>query len=122
MGEDVAPICDIDNENMRAGAVDIYNKQATAFEDSTNVFAPYYRQTNINALVISDKGEQEIVPGLNDAQIDLERGVVVCTTSDAFVPMPAIFGPASLHGQDYGLYYTNIQENAKTRIDAYLNK
>ena len=266
-GDDVAPICDIDNENMREGAVEVYNKQATAFADSTNVFAPYYRQTNINyltgksaeefdkiqrgvqrtdmyasldyyfenynngrpfilaghsqgaqmikialseyfrahpeylermvaaypigysftnewleengykfaegaddtgvivswntegpenkgqessvvlpgalainpinwkrddtyaakeenlgSLVINDKGEQEIVPGLNDAQIDLERGVVICTTSDEFVPMPEIFGSASLHGQDYPLYYANIRENAKTRIDAYMKQ
>lgn len=35
----------IDDENMRAGAQRYYGQQATVFEESTNVYAPYYRQT-----------------------------------------------------------------------------
>ncbi|MEE1156852.1 MAG: DUF3089 domain-containing protein [Methanobrevibacter sp.] len=64
-------------------------------------------------------------PGLADAQIDLERGVVVCTTlSDEYVTplapgVPNIFGPASLHMSDYPAFWENIRENIKTRIDAF---
>lgn len=35
----------IDDANMRAGAQRYYEEQATVFEASTNVYAPYYRQT-----------------------------------------------------------------------------
>ena len=66
----------------------------------------------------------ELVDGFADAQIDLERGVVVCSTADPAVyaiPAPAdeLFGPESYHGYDYGLYYANLQENVKTRIAAF---
>ena len=67
-------------------------------------------------------------PGLADAQLDLERGVVVCTTlSDQYVKPEEhgaenIFGPASLHESDYAAYWDNIWENVMTRIDSFLNK
>ena len=66
----------------------------------------------------------ELVDGFADAQIDMERGVVVCSTADPAVyaiPAPAdeLFGPESYHGYDYGLYYANLQENVKTRITAF---
>lgn len=46
--EGAKPICDIDDKGMREGAQRIYESQATVFEESTNVFAPYYRQSNMN--------------------------------------------------------------------------
>ena len=66
-------------------------------------------------------------PGLADAQIDLEKGVVVCTTlSKHYVKSEPgsdnIFGPASLHESDYTAYWENIRENVNVRIDAFLNK
>ena len=67
-------------------------------------------------------------PSLADAQLDLERGVVVCTTlADQYVKPEEhgaenIFGPASLHESDYAAYWDNIRENVMTRIDAFLNR
>ena len=66
-------------------------------------------------------------PGIADAQIDLERGVVVVSTEAAkpfAIPaaMQDIFGPESYHGQDYGFFYMNIRRNAEQRIAAYLEK
>lgn len=67
-------------------------------------------------------------PGLADAKVDIERGVVVCTTlADQYVKtdelgIATIFGPASLHESDYAAYWDNIRENVMTRIDAFLNK
>lgn len=66
-------------------------------------------------------------PGLADAQVDVERGVVVCTTLPDFyikdvVPGQNPFGPASLHVCDYPAYWDNIKENVKTRIQSFLNK
>ena len=74
------------------------------------------------------KGHQANHPGLADAQVDVERGVVVCTTlADRYVK-PVVpgrtssFGPASLHLCDYPAYWDNIKENVRTRIRAYFDK
>lgn len=64
-------------------------------------------------------------PGVADAKLDLSRGVVICTNTDVpYMKMtnpevPDVFGPASFHGSDYALYYYDVQENVKTRIDAW---
>ncbi len=60
--------------------------------------------------------------GFADAQIDLERGVVVCHSADPArwaVPHHDMFGTQSYHSWDYGFYYENIRQNAKVRIDNY---
>ncbi|MEE0772618.1 MAG: DUF3089 domain-containing protein [Anaerovoracaceae bacterium] len=44
--EDDPNICEIDNESMLAGAKKIYSTQATAFETTANIYAPYYRQAD----------------------------------------------------------------------------
>jgi hypothetical protein len=67
-------------------------------------------------------------PGLADAQVDLERGTVICTAledeyAQPLVPeMGYIFGHASLHLVDYSAYWDNIKENVNTRIDAFFKK
>ncbi len=67
-------------------------------------------------------------PGRADAQLDVERGVVVCTTlADQYVVIPEeigdnLFGHASLHLADYPAYWDNIKENVQTRIRAYFDR
>lgn len=74
------------------------------------------------------EGFDEHKPGLADAQVDLERGTVVCTAledqyAQPLVPeMGYIFGRASLHLVDYTAYWDNIRENVRTRIEAFLNE
>lgn len=64
------------------------------------------------------------LPGVADAQINLERGVIVVTTEEAkkYV-MPesfhSIFGPESYHGQDYGFFQENLKKNVKDRIQSF---
>ncbi len=71
---------------------------------------------------------EEHKTGLADAQIDLERGVVVCTALEDQYCQPLVpemgyaFGHASLHLVDYPAYWENIRENVKTRIEAFLNE
>ena len=70
--------------------------------------------------------EGEIGPGIADARIDLERGVVVCESIEA-VPelqsaMAEFFGTESYHFQDYSLYYGNLQKNVADRIAAFERK
>lgn len=67
----------------------------------------------------------KLAAGIADAQIDLSRGSVICTSIDPAqysIPMPAIFGPQCYHGWDYGFYYSNIRANAKQRIAAFTKK
>ena len=67
-------------------------------------------------------GKMENAPHPADAQVNLERGVVI-TTTKAMKPMPGPvpFGNGSFHNGDYALYYYNIKENIATRIATYKN-
>ena len=98
-----------------------------------NTYAPPSENIG-DRIPIMEPGSDEVSkfkvhkPGLADAQIDLERGVVVCTTLaegyiKSFTPETEnIFGPASLHEHDYAAYWDNIRENVNTRINAFLDK
>lgn len=60
----------------------------------------------------------QVIPGYADAQIDLTRRALICTTDINYIDVPA-FGDRSLHGGDWSLYWGNIQQNAKDRIAKY---
>ena len=45
---DIVPI---DDETMRAGVASNYKSQAVLYEDLTNLYEPYYRQSNLAALI-----------------------------------------------------------------------
>ncbi len=69
-----------------------------------------------------DNAYQPVVPGVADARVDTERGVVVCESVDPALYKTAFdmfFGSESYHYYDYALYYFNLQENVATRIAAY---
>ena len=85
---------------------------------------------NLGSRILNNNtGKYDInVPGIADAQLDTERGVVLCTNTDypytnlGNLNIPSIFGPESLHAYDYSFYYYNIQENVASRVKAYFNK
>ena len=56
---DAPQIVPIDNAVMHAGAEKMYQIQASAFEKYTNVFAPYYRHSNLMAIAGKADGEVE---------------------------------------------------------------
>ena len=56
---DAPSIATIDNEAMRAMAKFMYDRQAAAFMESTNVFAPYYRQSNLS--ILTGKSSDELL-------------------------------------------------------------
>lgn len=69
----------------------------------------------------------EAINGVADAQLDLERGVVVVTAEEAkkYVMAPqfqSIFGPESYHNQDYGFFQENLKKNVKDRIKSYFEE
>ena len=195
---DAPVISDINDPGMRQNAVSVYNDQATVYEESTNVFAPYYRQVNMvfaatateeervalleqepkadlfaaldyyfehlnegrpfilaghsqgsqmMLFVLSEyrKAHEEYFsrmvaayvlgfsvtgdflkdnPGLSfaqgaDAQVNVERGVVITNADSEPIPDLADFGPQSFHNGDYPFYFMNIQENIAKRIETY---
>ena len=61
-----------------------------------------------------------VTPGVADAQIDPQRGVLICTTLDDQILPLEKFGDKSLHGMDWGAYYVNIRENAIKRAEKFL--
>ena len=67
-------------------------------------------------------GELEIGDVGADAQVNLERGVVVTNPKSAPADAAEFLGPESFHPEDYGFYYNNIKENVAKRIAAYQAK
>ena len=79
---------------------------------------------NLGSLVKRGECEFEHVPGLGDARVDTDRGSLICTTAPEFyidMKQTSLFGPASLHNMDYGLYYDNLARNVRVRSEAYLS-
>ncbi|MBQ7563982.1 MAG: DUF3089 domain-containing protein [Lachnospiraceae bacterium] len=57
---DGAPsMCEITEESMRETAIATFDKQATAYEAATNVFAPFYRQLNMAFVSESSPDERD---------------------------------------------------------------
>lgn len=60
MGDD--KFCAVTDEGMRAGAGVIRNRYATVYEESTNLFMPYYRQANATyALTLPDDEQDKLM-------------------------------------------------------------
>ena len=65
------------------------------------------------------EAKKGIQKGFADAQLDLQRGVVICRTADPEQwahPDKNMFGPQSFHSWDYGFYYMNLRENCAERV------
>ena len=63
--------------------------------------------------------EREMKNVSADAQVNVDRGVVVTKAKCPFNPLTWLFGQASFHDNDYGLFYNNIKENVAKRIATY---
>lgn len=80
-------------------------------------------EENLGSRILNkETGEYEIINEVADAQVDTERGVVICTAKNVEYAQKELFGPESLHGHDYDFYYENLRENVKTRVEAYLKQ
>lgn len=67
--------------------------------------------------------DMNIVTGLADARINLDRGVVICESADHVTYASKsvdCFGPDSYHSNDYSFYYMNLKENVADRIETFL--
>lgn len=87
---------------------------------------------NLGSIALNSDGtvvlnaEGKIAPVMNfaDAQINLEKGVLICSTVnvDLFSPGNATFGKGVYHTFDYPFYYFNIRDNADNRTNKYFKK
>lgn len=58
-------ICDINNPSMLAGSKLAFGRQATAFENTGNIYAPYYRQADaVYTLALPLEEQEKIVGGI----------------------------------------------------------
>ncbi len=92
-----------------------------------DTYAP--ASANVGSLAPDEKTGEPVLADIGaDAQIVLERGVVVTNApgeqlDEASTKIAAeFFGPDGRHGDDYVLYYGNIRDNASKRVAAYLAK
>ncbi|MBQ4391605.1 MAG: DUF3089 domain-containing protein [Prevotella sp.] len=79
---------------------------------------------NLGSLVFDAEDRKLEIGDLGaDAQVVPSRGVVVSNGQADHSQMPAffidIFGPASLHNEDYTFFYNNIKDNVAKRIATY---
>ena len=75
------------------------------------------------SVLLDQAGNIAIVKNLADAQVNLARGVIICSTcnSDTFSPGPPAF-KGIFHGSDYLFYYFDLRENAANRARIFLSK
>lgn len=72
--------------------------------------------------VITGRGKINIIPGMFDAQIRPERHTIACSTANLEEYGAPIRSLGDYHTADVAFYYTNLQKNVETRLNAYLNK
>ena len=75
---------------------------------------------NLGSFMLNEEtGMYEITDVGADAQVVLDRGVVLTNAKSAPIEMTELFGPQSFHDDDYTFYYNNIKDNLAKRIAAY---
>ena len=64
------------------------------------------------------------VPQYADARVDINKGVLICSTADsnALYKYTAGFGMGVYHSFDYPFYYFNLRANAQNRANKFLQK
>ena len=79
---------------------------------------------NLGSYMPNAEGKYEFMDVGADAQVNLNRGVVVTTAPTEPLPeelaeIAKIFGPDGRHASDYSYYYNNIKDNVAKRIATY---
>lgn len=106
-----------DNPLLFDGAIAINPISWTRAEE------PASQEQNLGSLISNrSAGTLKELEHLADAAVDHERGSVICSSVDidTYASGKGMYPRGVYHVHDWGFYYHNIRENAKTRIDAYL--
>jgi hypothetical protein len=83
-------------------------------------------EENLGSFLPDRNGVYRIVEGIADARVDVKRGSVISVSVDpAIYSVPTgaatFFGTESYHQWDFEFFYMNIRENAKLRLNRFLN-
>jgi pimeloyl-ACP methyl ester carboxylesterase len=72
--------------------------------------------------VVDASGNPVKVPNYADAQVNKQRGVVICSTADPnqLAPGNSAVAAGIYHGYDYPFYFFDIRANAENRVARYL--
>lgn len=125
---------------LDTGVIISYNTEAPNMEGNSTTWIPGSMAIN----PISWSRDEEVAPAsdnlgsminqngtlvkmdeLADAKVDIERGVVICSTADIETysmaeNLRALFPLGVYHGQDIAFYYYNLRDNAQQRISAFM--
>ncbi len=107
-------ICEIDNPVMLQQSKLAYERQATAFETSANIFAPFYRQDDASSTLAMDLEEQQdIVKGvpLTDATAAFEYYIEHYNNGRPFI--------LASHSQGSNVMIYILQDYMKEHPDVY---
>lgn len=107
-------VCDIDNPVMLSQSKLAYDRQATAFETSANIFAPYYRQDDAGStLQMSVDEQQDIVKGipLTDSMAAFEYYIENYNNGRPFI--------LASHSQGSNVMIYILQDYMKEHPDVY---
>ena len=80
---------------------------------------------NLGSLVRRADGAFEVGPGLANARVDRQRGVIICdnvAVADYANHHVATFGPESYHSYDYKFYFANLRDNVAKRTQRFLRE
>ncbi len=74
-------------------------------------------------VILDSSGQIRRFENYADAQIDITKGVLICSTADVekLSPGNAVFGKGVYHSFDYPFYYYNLRENAANRVQIFLS-
>lgn len=107
-------ICEIDNPVMLQQSKLAFDRQATAFETSANIFAPYYRQDDAGSTLAMDfEEQQDIVKGvpLTDATAAFEYYIEHYNNGRPFI--------LASHSQGSNVMIYILQDYMKEHPDVY---
>jgi len=114
MEEDEAIICEIDNPIMLEKSKLAYDRQATAFETTADIYAPYYRQEDVSVTLSMPMEEQQaIVKGvpLTDAMAAFDYYVNHYNNGRPFI--------LASHSQGSNVMLYILQDYMKEHPDVY---
>ena len=75
---------------------------------------------NLGSLVVNEESMSTEIRDIGaDAQVNVERGVVVTNADATPNEMQEFAGPQSYHQDDYSIFFNNVKDNVAKRIAAY---
>ena len=72
---------------------------------------------NLGSMFVAQDGSQTLVPNFASARVD--GGAIIVDAADPGRLTRLPFGPGVYHAYDYALFFENLKQNAKERVEAF---